>query len=293
LFLNQILEEYKLSNNKNDIINKFIEKLWNSEYIFKKYKKRYKFDVFDDLLDNRKDLIELFNKYNVVEYTVCGSFHKNKKKLESIDYIRIRLNNMYGFLFDKDVYYNRKYYNLLLTPKKEYFKLVNIKKEKGNINDIKFEEVRINIEDALNETELIKQDSINKKYDINFNNYKKLINTYIERIFNNYKSIEEYEKDYKWELKISVDGWSEDNYVIKYFCKSLTGYMRNYVRDVLNKSDQYKECKSCNILFHPTNIKNIYCPDCVIDVRRETKRNTWHKYKIKYKNTRQVNNIKT
>jgi len=265
-----MLEEYKISDIKQDIINKFIERLWNSEYAFKKYKKQYKYEVFDDLLNNRNDLIELFNKYNVVEYTVCRSFYK--KKLESIDYIRVKLNNMYGFLFDNDVYYNRKYYNLLLTPKKEYFRIVNIKKEIGNIDDITYEEILYNINSALNEAEIIKQESIKKKHDMSFDNYKRIINTYIERVFNNYKSIEEYEKINGWELKVKVDGWSEDNYVIKYFCKSLNGYLRNYIREISNKPNKYKECQICKILFLYKNNKSKYCPTCAKEIWKEQNR---------------------
>jgi len=271
MFLNQMMEEYKISNNKQSIINTFTDRLWDSEYVFKKYKKQYKYEVFNELLDNREDLIELFNKYNVVEYIVCKSFYK--KKLESIDYIRVRLNNMFGFLFDKDVYYNRKYYNLLLTPKKEYFRLVNIKKEIGNIDDIKYEDIYDNIDNAFKEAELIRLESIEKKHNVGFDNYKKLINTYIERIFNNYMPIEEYEKSHEWEMKVSVDGWSEDNYVIKYFCKSLTGYMLHYIRDVLKKPEKYsKECELCKILISPTNNKLKYCPMCAKEIWKKQNR---------------------
>lgn len=282
MFLNQILEEYKVSDNKQQIIDDFINRLWDSEYVFKKYKKQYKYEVFDELLDYRQDLIELFNKYSMIEYTVCKSFYK--KKLESIDYIRVRLNNMYGFLFDKDVYYNRKYYNLLLTPKKEYFRLVNIKKDVGNIDDIKYDNIFNNIENAFEEAEIIKQESVNKKHNISFNNYKKLINTYIERIFNNYKSIEEYEKDHEWELNIKVDGWSEDNYAIKYFCKSLTWYLRNYIKDINNNTDKYKECVSCGSLFAFTNNKSKYCLTCAKEIKREQNRIADRKYKLKIRN---------
>jgi len=268
MFLSQILDEYKISNNKQEIIDKFINRLWDSEYGFKKYKKQYKYEVFNDLLDNRQDLIELFNKYNVVEYTVCRSFYK-KKLLQPIDYIRIRINNMYGFLFDKDVYYNKKYYNLLLTPKKEYFRLVNMKKENGNIEDVKYDEVLNNINNAFNEAELIKQESINKKHNMNFNNYKKIINTYISRLFDNYICPEEYEKVHGWELKVVVDGWSEDNYVIRYFCKSLTLYMRSYIRDINKNIKKYKECEVCYIPFLPTNNKSKYCSICAKEIDRE------------------------
>src|SRR5690606_22953498 len=145
------------------------------------------------------------NKYSEIEYIVCKSFYKDKK-LKPIDYIRVHINNMYGYLVDKDVYYKKKYYDLLLTPKKEYFRIIKIKKEKGNLNEVDYNEVKQNIEDNLQKAELIKLECINKKHNIKLKDYKEIINIFIEKIFNNYIPAEDYEKEKGWELKVIVDG---------------------------------------------------------------------------------------
>lgn len=283
MFLNQILEEYRESEGKQKILEYFLTQLWNSKYTFKKYKKYYKYKVHEDLLDNRQDLIDLFNRYSDIEYIVCKSFYRDAK-LKSIDYIRVHINNMYGYLVDKDVYYKKKYYDLLLTPKKEYFRIIKIKKEKGNLNEVDYNEVKQNIEDNLQGAELIKLECINKKHNIKFKEYKEIINIFIEKIFNNYIPAEDYEKEKGWELKVIVDGWSEDNYVIKYFCKSLTGYMRNYIRKL--NSGKYIQCTECNKLIKPTNNKNKYCKECAREVNiKKTIKNRKNKQMFEIENT--------
>ncbi len=271
MFLNQLLEEYKVSDRKQEILEEFLQILWNNKYIFQKYKKYFRYKVNSNLLDNRTDLIELFNKYSEIEYVVCRSYYK--KKLDPISYIRIHINNMYGYLFDKDVYYDSRYYKLLLTPKREYFRLVNNKNQHGNLDDVNYDEVKRTLEEALQEAELIKLDSINKKYDMKFSQYKQLINSYIKRIFDNYTSVEEYENKYGWNLDVKVDGWLEDNYVISYFCKSLTGYLKNYIRSI---KMPVKKCMICG-----ANIprRNTYCNSCYKIFRRQYKTNKQRQYR--------------
>ena len=104
-----------------------------------------------------------------MEYTVCKSYYN--KKLDSIDYIRIHINNIYGYLFDEDVYYAKEYYNLLFTPKKEYFKTINLIK---NNCDFDINDVKNNIENAIKKAEEIKQKSINKKIKMKWSDYKKI-----------------------------------------------------------------------------------------------------------------------
>lgn len=251
--LEQTLEKYKEFSNKQLILNSFLDKLWKSKCKHKKYKRYYAYNVDKRLLNNRQDLVDLFKKYNKIEYTVCRSFYP-REKLNSIDYIRIHINNMYALLFDKDVYYNKKYYQLLKTPKQEYFKAV---KKRGNVD---YGEVKERIEKALAEAELIKKESIAKKIDMPFKDYKQLINHFIERIFNNYIPIEEYEKKYGWDFKVFVDSWSEDNFIIKYFCKSLTGYMRKYIKKL--RSGKYIRCAMCGNLVRKRSNSQKYCGEC-------------------------------
>ena len=261
MFLNEILDEYRDSDEvrKKEILNNFLELLWKSKCKYKKYRKYSTYKVNEKALNYREDLINLFNKFNKLEYTVCKSYYKNK--LDSIDYIRIHINNIYGYLFDKDVYYAKEYYTLLFTPKKEYFKIINLIKENSDFN---FNEIKNTIENAIKKAEEIKQKSINKKIKMKWSDYKKLVNSFIERIFNNYISVEEYEKKYGWDLRINVDGWSEDNYIIKYFCKSLTGYFRNYIRKFrgFKYNDKIIHCIQCGIPIKQTSNRRKYCSSC-------------------------------
>ncbi|KAA9007371.1 hypothetical protein F4V43_02470 [Paenibacillus spiritus] len=262
MFLNQLLEEYKETDDEKEklqLFKEFTDRLWKSKYSFKKYKKYHTFNVSETALLHRQELIELFNKYNEIEYTVCKSFYN--KRLDSIDYIRVHLNNTYGYLVDKDVYFNKEYYRLLITPKREYFKVI---KALSNGEVVDCEEVEKNIVSALSEAEIVKMKSINKKISLTFSAYKKLINSYLERIFNNYKPVHEYEQEHGWEMRIVVDGWSEDNYIIKYFCRSLTGYMRDYARDQrgFKKKDKIISCEKCGSLIKKNRNVHKYCSPC-------------------------------
>ena len=54
------------------------------------------------------------------------------------------------------------------------------------------------------------------------------------------------------------------------------------------KGENIINCEGCGILFYPNNNLNKYCKVCAKDVHNETKRNTWHKNKYKYRCARQM-----
>jgi hypothetical protein len=173
---------------------------------------------------------------------------------------------MYGLLVDKDVYLPKEYYQLLLTPKREYYNTIELIKNGKNVS---CEEINNKIQFSLMEAEQIKNEAQNKKINMKWYDYKNLISAYIERIFNNYIPVHEYEEKHGWEMKVNVDGWSENNYLIKYFCKSLTGYMRNYIKS-LNKEE--KKCKNCGTKINPSSNRQKYCDVCRIEVvKKQTK----------------------
>lgn len=257
--ISELLDDYKESDeeHKEQLVNEFINRLWKSNYTYKTYKKYHTFILNEDLLQNRIDLINLFSKYNIIEYLVCKSFYD--KQLSPFDYIRIHINNMYGYLIDPDVYLPKEYYQLLLTPKREYFSVINKLKngEKVNCHDI------VNtITSSMSKAEGIMVKVINKKIVMAWKEYKNLINSYIIRLFNNYTPLHEYEEKHGWEMHVDVDGWSEENYIVKYFCKSLTGYLRNYVRDSKQKKIKKKHCLICENPIESPNNRSKYCQPC-------------------------------
>lgn len=264
--LSELLDEYKETGDK-ELIDKFIKMLWKSKYPFRKYKKYYTYGVDEELIKDKR-LVELFKQYEYIEFTFCKSYYL--KKLNSIDYIRVHVNNMYGLLVDKDVYLPKEYYQLLLTPKREYYNVLELLK-KGE--QVSYEQVKQKIDLAMMEADEIKKAANEKKINLTWSQYKKLINSYIHRLFENYIPPHEYEEKHGWEMKIFVDGWSEDNYIIKYFCKSLTGYMRNYVRN------SKVETKYCVICGKKIGRREKYCSNCYKEYRRKYKTQKQREYR--------------
>jgi hypothetical protein len=254
--LSELLEEYKFTENKQMVLDEFIKLLWDSKYTLKKHKKYYSYEIDKEIFKDRHDLVSLFEQYKIIEFIFCKSYYK--KRLDYIDYIRVHVNNMYAYLVDTTVYLPKEYYQLLLTPKKEYFNALNKLK---NGEQVKFEDVKYKIEFALMEAEEIKSHALQNKINLKWPEYKKLINTYIERIFNNYIPPHEYENEHGWEMKVNVDGWNENNYIVKYFCKSLTGYLRNYAKN-LNKVRTQKKCLNCGVDIDTTSNRQKYCDEC-------------------------------
>lgn len=257
--LNELLEEYKETDDTQSVINEFTNMLWSSKYTLKKHKKYFTFDVSAELLNHNKELIELFESHNYIEFTFCKSYYK--KRMDYIDYIRIHVNNMYGYLVDKSLYLPKSYYQLLLAPKNEYYYVIESIKNGETVN---YQEVKNRIDFSLTQAERIKKEAGDKKIDMKWREYKELINKYIERLFKNYKPPEEYEELHGWQMKIHIDGWSENNYVIKYFCKSLSGYMRNYVKDSFR--DYQKYCIRCTKKITTTSNRRKYCDSCKIEI---------------------------
>ena len=272
--LNELLEEYKDTDDKEAVLDEFLNMLWSSKYTLKKHKKYFSYNVNSVALGNDERLIELFEKHNHIELSFCKSYYK--KKMNNIDYIRIHVNNMYGLLVDKNLYLPKAYYQLMLTPKKEYFHVTELIR---NGQSVDYNEVRNRIDFSLTQAERIKTENNNRKINIKWSEYKKLINTHIKRLFENYMSPEEYEDIHGWQMKIHIDGWSENNYVIRYFCKSLTGYMRTYIRDSKVKK---KYCATCGI---DVSNRNRYCLSCYNVLRKENRSKYNKSYYSKIKNS--------
>lgn len=282
--LTEMLEDYKDGNDdlKKDILIEFRKKLWNSKCKFRKYIKKYSFIIDEDII-HRTDLKELLNQYNSIGYKVNKSIYKSK--MNSIDYIKVHINNLYGVKFDNETYLNKQYYDYLLTPKKEYFKIINFIKQGGDESEINIDNIKKIIEDNLNKAKKERMRSINRKCNLKWIDYKKIINKYIERIFNNFIPLEEYEDNDNWEIDdVLIDGWNEDNYIISYICTSLSGYIKTYCRKIqgINQRKKYKFCDNCGKPIEKINNKIKYCKQCAKEIHKQIDREYQrNKYKSK------------
>jgi hypothetical protein len=126
---------------------------------------------------------------------------------------------------------------------------------------------------------------------LSWNDYKKVIEGFLQRCFDNCKLIENYEKDSKY-CGI-YDFMNEDNFYISYFCKSIESYMQNYqkqyyglyVKGSKDKNYSIKRCKKCGALIKNTGNKKMYCDDCANFNKKESNK----KADIKYKNKQREN----
>lgn len=266
--LTEMLEDYKDGDDKlkKDIVFVFKKKLWNSKCKFRKYIKKYSF-IVDTNIIHRQDLINLLNEYNSIDYKVNKNIYKSK--MNSIDYIKVHINNLYGVKFDNEIYLSKKYYSCLLTPKKEYFKIIKQIRQGQDEDKIDINNIKSRINNALILAEKEKQKSINHKCTLKWVEYKKLINTYIKRIFDNFIPLVEYEDHDNWEIDdVLIDGWNEDNYIISYMCASLTGYIKNYYNKYFNikRNREYIYCENCGIPIERTNGRKKYCLRCAREI---------------------------
>ena len=275
--LSELLEEYKESDEatKKEYLAEFKKQLWGSNFKFSSYKKYFKYKVNEKSLNNDRELINIFKKYESVSYKFCKSYYKNSK-MKAIDYIRVHINNMYGYLVSENVYLNTEYYKLLSRPKDLYFSTV--KKIKSG-KPVDYVSIKTEIDESIKKAEELRKQSVEKKLSLTLREYKKLINGYIDRIFENYLTPEEYEDVNGWEMLVEHDGWTEDHYVVKYFCKSLTGYMMNYVKSLQPKEEIQKKCVNCNKDIENTVNNKRYCTECAKSIDRE-------KAKIRMRNKR-------
>ena len=189
--------------------------------------------------------------------------------------IRQKVNNLYTRYFDEEVVLNRDYMKLLGTPKKLYLKWID-----GAEMDA--ESITTAIDDALDEAIKLKEKYQKQKMTLSWSEYKKVVEGFFKRCFDNCKLIEDYEKEVNY-FGI-YDFINEDNFYIKYFCKSLEGELKKYEKRYnclpQNSRKGYKRCQLCGCLIEVTGNKKMYCADCAYEKEKIRKRMIAHKYRV-------------
>lgn len=196
--------------------------------------------------------------------------------------IRQKVNNLYTRYFDEEVILNKDYMKLLSTPKKLYLQWLD-----GTEMDA--DSITTSIDDALDEAIKLKEKYQKQKMTLTWNEYKKIVEGFFKRCFDNCKLIEDYEKEVNY-FGI-YDFINEDNFYIKYICKSLESYMRNYqkqyyglyVKGSKDKNYKIKRCQLCGCLIEVTGNKKMYCVDCAKTIRSEKRIKYNRDYYIKNK----------
>ena len=235
-YLYEIIDDYKNSDSnkeKNDIFKSFCSSIWSNENKRRVYIKTIRFSVRKDLLQT--DVGQVFDVWSEVEYT---GYKAMTKETDWCSLIRQKVNNLYTRYFDKDVILKKDYMNLLNTPKRLYYQWID-----GIEMDV--DELTTIIDDAIDDAQKLKVTYQKQKMELSWSEYKKVIEGFFQRCFDNCKLIEDYEKDSKY---CSIyDFMNEDNFYIKYFCNRLEGNMKDYQKYYygLKYSSRkgYKRCK--------------------------------------------------
>lgn len=255
-YLYEIIEDYKDSTSeeeKDDIFKSFCSSIWNSNNKRRVYTKAIRFKIKPALLET--DIGKIFNMWTEIEYK---GYKSMSAETDWCSLIRQKINNLYTNYFDKEVILKPEYMNLLKVPKRLYFNYID-----GN--EYKSEEINKLIDDAMSESIKAKEKLQLEKMVLKWSDYTELINGFLKTAFNNCKLIGDYED--KTSISSRFDFLTEDNFYIKYFCKSINGeiqkWQKKYYGIKRKHKEKYGRCKSCGKVFEIKNKNQKYCEECL------------------------------
>lgn len=276
-FLYEIIEDYKEAEHnevKDKIFNSFCSSIWASDNKRRTYIKTIHFKVRKDLLDT--ELGRVFDTWSGIEYRYYKSMTKDENWCAII---RQKINNIYTRYFDKEVILNKEYMDLLKKPKLMYFDwLSGTEMDTDTVTNI--------IDDAIDEAEKLKQRFQMEKMTLSWNEYKKVVEGFLRKCFDNCKLIGEYED--KTQIVNNYDFITEDNFYVKYINRyidrEIVQYQKKYYG--VRQHKKYSRCKRCGGIIEKTGNKRLYCDDCALIKKKESNRKADKKYKNKMRENR-------
>lgn len=274
-FLYEIIEDYKGSQTqeeKDEIFNSFCSSIWSSDNKRRTYTKSIKFNVKKDLLNT--DLGQVFDTWSDVEY----KYYKAMTKDENwCSIIRQKINNIYTRYFDKEVILGKEYMDLLKTPKRLYYQwLSGIDMDAATVTEI--------VDDVIDKSIKVKSRLQMEKMSLSWNEYKKVVEEFLRRCFDNCKLIDEYED--KSKIISRLDFLTEDHFYVGYICKSLEGEILKWQKQYYRVRDhkRYTRCKKCGSIIEKKSMYDYsskYCEKCKKIKRSEINHNYYIKTKPK------------
>lgn len=262
-YLYEIIDDYKDANSEEEqlkVFNDFCSSIWSNQNKRRIYIKTIRFTVRNDLLES--EIGNIFNAWSDVDYV---SYKTMTKDTDWCSLLRQKINNLYTRYFDKEVILNIDYMELLSTPKKLYYRWIS-----GE--EMSAEKLVDTIESAIYQASERKSIYQKQKMDLTWDEYKEVIEGFLQKIFNNCETIEDYEIK-GLTNNLIYDFYNEDNSYIKYICDSLEFYMLNYQKEYYGlkrgRNKKYKHCKICGALIECTNNRVMYCKECAVMINRE------------------------
>ncbi len=272
LFLYEIIEDYKneeAPEEKKKIVDSLCALIWSSANKRRLCKKSVRFHIPEKLADT--DTGRVFTAWSEVEYTGYKSMTKDEN-WHSI--LRQKVNNIYTRYFDWEVILDKKYMDLLKTPKRLYYEWISgMDMEPATLTDL--------IDDAMDMAAKEKVRLQKEKMDLSWHDYKITVNGFIKKCLDNCKLIEEYEDSSL--LTTRLDLLTEDHFYTAYFCKTLEQYFRNYQKQYYGlrrgHQNRYTRCIQCGALIEKTNNRIRYCRTCSRQLNQKEAKNRMRTYR--------------
>lgn len=274
LFLYEIIEDYKeakIIEEKDEIFNSFCSSIWSSDNKRRLYTKSIRFNVKKNLLHT--DLGQVFDTWSNIEY----KYYKSMTKDENwCSIIRQKINNIYTRYFDKEVILGKEYMDLLKTPKRLYYEWISgIDVDVDTVTEI--------IDNSMDNAEKVKLRLQIEKMSLSWNEYKKVIEEFLRKCFDNCKLIGEYED--KTKINTQLDFLTEDHFYVGYICRTLESYFKNYQKEYYGvrhgHGNIYSRCKQCGSIIEKTNNRILYCKKCYKKINQKDAKNRMKRYRNK------------
>ena len=249
----EIIQDYKNTadqNEKEQMLQEFFKAVWSSPNKRRIYKKTIRFAVTSNLSETAVG--KVFNIWSAVEYT---GYKHACINADYISLLRQKINNIYTRLFDSRVILNKEYMKLINTPKTLYYRwLAGEEFDAAMVTGL--------IDDAIHEALKVKSKYQQQKMKLSWKNYRTIVENCLRKIFETCRMLDDYEDGTL--PPINTDYWNEDNFYIRYFCRSLDGHFRKYQKKYYHIRDHknYRRCLRCGSLFELENRSHRYCPGC-------------------------------
>ena len=278
-YLYEVLDDYKTSENQDEIFRCFIDKIWHSSNTRQIYTKYIRFTILPEIVDT--DVGRVFYNYINIPYIASKTMTSNT---DYISLIRQKINNIYNNYCEPRLCTRKDYMELLHMPKTTYYRWEKYHDE----NDI--DDLENRIRENLNKAQELKNQYSKQKMQLTWKQFKPFVEEYLRRGFNNYIPLDEFEN--KEQFVLDTDLWTEDNFAIRYLCRCLQNGIKDYQKKyyglpIIGSLDKrkYKRCIDCGNLFLIDGIvKNKKrCDECQKKLRDQQNKRKSAKYYYTHK----------
>ena len=270
-YLYEQIEDYKEAESREEqeaVFQSFCSSLWSSRNERKVCTKVIRYSVEDSLL--RTEAGQVFDAWSRLEYK---GYQFISRETDWCSLIRQKINNLYTRYFDKEVILQQDYLDLLNTPKELYYQW-----RKGR--ELTAPELTAAIQEAMTQAEQLKATYQNQKMELPWQEYTQIMEGFLQKHFRTCKRLEEYETP--GQFQNMYDFMNEDNFYIRYFCRSLEGDLRKWQKQYygVREHQRYRRCMDCGCLFELRTYNQKRCPGCQTVFTRRNKTQKQRSYRV-------------